>query len=261
MIRSLYTSATGMEAQQVNMDVIANNLANVNTSGFKKSRVDFQDLLYQTLRTPGTSQAQGMQVPTGVQVGLGTHVAAAQKIYTQGDFEATGNALDCVIEGEGFFHVMLPNGQDGYTRDGSFKTDSQGRLCSSDGYILQPEITIPSGTTDISIGEDGVVTVTDSSGQLQEYGPIEIVRFMNPGGLVSRGQNILIQTEASGEPVSGTPGTDGTGTIKAGYLEMANVKVVEEMVNMILAQRAYEVNSKSIQTADQMLETANNLKR
>lgn len=261
MIRSLHTAATGMEAQQLNMDVIANNLANVNTRGFKKSRVDFQDLLYQTLRAAGSSQAQGVQVPTGIQVGLGTRAAAVQKIFTQGDFQQTDNSLDLTIEGPGFFQVMLPSGQNAYTRDGSFKTDSTGKIVTSDGYALQPEITIPQGTREIDIGEDGTVSIIGPDGAKQELGQIQIVNFTNSGGLEGIGRNCLVQTEASGEPVPGTAGQDGLGTLKKGFVEMANVKVVEEMVNMILAQRAYEINSKSIQTADEMLNIANNLRR
>ncbi len=262
MIRSLYTAATGMEAQQLNIDVIANNLANVTTTGFKRSRVDFQDLLYQTIRTAGAAQAQGVQIPTGVQVGLGTRVASVQKLFTQGDFQMTGNKLDLLIEGNGFFQVMLPSGNLAYTRDGSFKIDGQGRLVTSDGYPVQPEITIPAGAKEISIGEDGTVSAT-LAGQTapQELGQIQLVGFTNPAGLESIGRNLFVQTEASGEPVPGTPGQDGLGTLAQGYIEMSNVKVVEEMVNMIIAQRAYEVNSKSIQAADEMLNIANNIRR
>lgn len=262
MIRSLHTAATGMEAQQLNMDVIAHNLANVNTTGFKRSRVDFQDLLYQSIRTAGSPQAQGIQVPTGIQVGLGSRAAAVQKLFTQGDFQQTGNDLDMLIEGNGFFQVTLPSGELAYTRDGSFKTDGQGRLVTSDGYPVQPEITIPQGCKEITVGEDGTVTAT-MAGQTapQELGQIQIVGFTNPTGLESVGRNLLKQTDASGDPLPGTPGQDGLGTLSQGYLEMSNVKVVEEMVNMILAQRAYEVNSKSIQSADEMLNIANNLRR
>lgn len=262
MIRSLYTAATGMEAQQLNMDVIANNLANVNTSGFKKSRVDFQDLLYQTLRTAGSTQAQGMQVPTGIQVGLGTRAAAIQKIFTPGDYQQTGNDLDLIIEGDGFFQVMLPSGELAYTRDGSFKIDGEGRVVTSDGYPVQPEITIPAETKDIAIGADGTISVTAAGqNEPQELGEIQIVKFLNPAGLISEGRNLLVTSAASGEPITGTPGTDGLGTIAQGFVEMSNVKVVEEMVNMIVAQRAYEVNSKSIQSSDEMLSIANSLRR
>ncbi len=262
MIRSLYTAATGMEAQQLNLDITANNLANVNTTGFKKSRVDFQDLLYQTIRTAGGTQAQGVTVPTGIQVGLGTRVGATQKIFTTGDFEETGNSLDVAIEGDGFFQVRTPSGDTAYTRDGSFKKDSEGKLVTSDGYELEPSVTIPSGATDITIGEDGSVTATvQGQSEPQSCGNIELVKFLNPAGLMNQGKNLFTSTVASGDPITGTPGQDGLGKLSSGYVEMANVKVVEEMVNLITAQRAYEVNSKSIQTADEMLDVANNLRR
>lgn len=262
MIRALYTAATGMEAQQLNMDVTANNLANVNTTGFKKSRVDFQDLLYQNIKSAGAMQAQGTQVPTGIQVGLGTRMAATQKIYTQGDYKQTDNDLDVMIEGDGFFQVMLPSGDLAYTRDGSFKRDSTGKLVTSDGYIVQPEITIPDTATDISIGEDGTVSVT-TSGQsaTQQVGQLQLTRFINPAGLKSIGHNLVQATDVSGDPNTVNPGEDGAGTLSQGMIEMSNVAVVDEMVNMIEAQRAYEINSKSIQAADDMLSTTNNLKR
>jgi len=262
MIRSLHTAATGMNAQQLNMDVIANNLANVNTSGFKRSRVDFQDLLYQTIRVSGATQAQGVTVPTGVQVGLGVNTGATQKLFSQGDFQQTSNDLDLVIQGNGFFKVMLPSGATAYTRDGSFKTDGEGRVVTSDGYPLDPEVKIPTGTKSISIGEDGTVSVTkDGQDAPEQVATIDLVGFVNPAGLESVGRNLYAKTVSSGDAIPGTPGQDGLGSIKSGYLEMSNVKVVEEMVNMILAQRAYEVNSKSIQSADEMLNIANNLRR
>ncbi|MDO8587049.1 MAG: flagellar basal-body rod protein FlgG [Armatimonadota bacterium] len=262
MIRSLWTAATGMEAQQLNIDVISNNLANVNTVGFKKSRVDFQDLLYQTLRAAGTAESQDAQVPTGIQVGLGTRAAATQKIFTQGDFQQTQNPLDLVIEGDGFFQVTTPNGDTVYSRDGAFKRDAQGRMVTSDGYPMDPQITIPADATGVSIGSDGTVSVT-LSGQAapQEVGKIQIARFANPAGLDSIGRNLLRATAASGDAVTDVPGTNGLGTIGHGFVEMSNVKVVEEMVNMIIAQRAYEINAKAIQTADDMLSIANNLRR
>ena len=262
MIRSLYTAATGMEAQQLNMDVTANNLANVNTTGFKKSRADFQDLLYQTIRVAGSTQAQGVQLPTGVQVGLGTRLAAVQKIFTQGDFQITGNELDLVIEGAGFFQVMLPSGELAYTRDGSLKKDGQGRIVTSDGYAVQPEITIPAGAKSIAVGKDGTMSVTiEGQAEPQELGQIQLVSFLNAGGLESLGGNLFKGTVASGDPVTGTPGQDGLGMLGQGTVEMSNVKVVEEMINLIIAQRAYEVNSKSIQAADEMLSIANNIRR
>ncbi len=262
MIRSLWTAATGMEAQQLNIDVISNNLANVNTLGFKKSRVDFQDLLYQTSRTAGSTEAQGAQVPTGIQVGLGTRPGAIQKIFTQGDFQQTQNSLDLVIEGDGFFAIQLPNGQTAYTRDGSFKVDDQGRMVTSDGFALVPEISIDPQATGVSVGSDGTVTVT-IPGQTtpQPAGQIQIAKFVNPAGLSNIGRNLLAPSAASGEPITETPGENGLGTIASGFIEMSNVKVVEEMVNMIVAQRAYEINAKAIQTSDEMLNIANNLRR
>lgn len=262
MIRSLYTAATGMEAQQLNLDNTANNLANVSTAGFKKSRLDFQDLLYQTIRTAGATQAQGVQIPTGIQVGLGTKPGASQKIFTPGDMQQTGNDLDVAIEGDGFFQVRLPSGDLAYTRDGSFKKDGDGKLVTSDGYAVEPAITIPADAKDITIGEDGTVTASiQGQAEPQPCGNIELVKFMNPAGLMSEGRNLYSSTVASGEPITGTPGQDGLGKLSSGYIEMSNVKVVEEMVNLITAQRAYEVNSKSIQTADEMLNIANNLRR
>ena len=251
-----------MEAQQINMDVTANNLANVNTTGFKKSRADFQDLLYQTIRVAGSTQAQGIQVPTGIQIGLGTRLAAVQKIFTQGDFHATGNALDMVIEGDGFFQVILPSGELAYTRDGSFKKDGQGNLVTSDGYLVQPEISMPAEAREISIGKDGTVSAL-LAGQSapEELGQIQLVKFLNPAGLESLGGNLFAETAASGAAETGTPGQIGLGTLSSGSVEMSNVKVVEEMINLIVAQRAYEVNSKSIQTADEMLSMANTIRR
>lgn len=262
MIRSLWTAATGMEAQQLNMDVIANNLANVNTTGFKKGRVDFQDLLYQTMRTAGAAETEGNQVPTGIQVGLGVRPGAVQKVHTQGDVQATGNQYDVVIEGDGFFEVMLPSGQYGYTRDGSFKVDGTGRLVTSDGYAVWPEITIPKDASEISIGAQGAV-LAKVNGQTdpQKLGDMKLVKFQNPAGLENIGRNLMVQSAASGEPTEDVPGSNGLGQLSQGFLEMSNVKVVEEMVNMIVAQRAYEVNSKSIQTADEMLSIANQLRR
>jgi len=251
-----------MEAQQLNIDVISNNLANVNTVGFKKSRVDFQDLLYQTLRPAGTAEAQGAQVPTGIEVGLGTRPAAVQKIFSQGDFQQTQNPLDLVIEGDGFFQVIMPSGATAYTRDGAFKRDAQGRMVTSDGYPLDPQITIPPESTMISVGSDGTVSVTmPGQNAPQEVGQIQIAKFTNPAGLASIGRNLYQPTAASGEAIVDTPGLNGLGTLGHGFIEMSNVKVAEEMVNMIIAQRAYEINAKAIQTADEMLGIANDLRR
>jgi flagellar basal-body rod protein FlgG len=263
MIRSLYTAATGMTAQQLNMDVIAHNLSNVNTIGFKRSRADFQDLLYQNTRAAGTSAAQGAQVPTGIQIGLGTRAAAVERIISQGDFRQTGNNLDVVIEGAGFFQVQMADGQIGYTRDGTFKLDSQGRLVTSDGYALLPEITIPpEGVGHVTIAQDGTIFANlPGDSAPQQLGQIQLARFANPTGLEGVGRNLYRPTAASGNPITGTPGLEGFGAIGSGFLEMSNVKVVEEMVDMITAQRAYEINSKSIQAADEMLQVANNLRR
>jgi flagellar basal-body rod protein FlgG len=262
MIRSLWTAASGMQAQALNIDVISNNLANVNTNGFKKSRADFQDLLYETLSPAGVASSAGTQVPTGIQVGHGTSPVAIQKIFTQGDYQYTKNELDMAIEGDGFFQVTQPNGEVAYTRAGSFKLSADGEIVTSDGFLMEPEISIPLDSTAISIGTDGTVSVLQvGQTEATEVGTIEIVKFINPAGLNSIGRNLYLSTSASGDPVTGTAGEEGLGTITQGYLEMANVSVVDEMVNMITAQRAYEVNSKSIQASDEMLQMANNLKR
>ncbi|MGD9188135.1 MAG: flagellar basal-body rod protein FlgG [Desulfobacteraceae bacterium] len=262
MIRSLWTAASGMQAQTSNIDVISNNLANVNTSGFKRSRADFQDLLYDTLRPAGTSSGGGSQVPTGIQIGHGTRTVSTQKIFMQGDFQNTQNELDLAIEGQGFFQIVQANGDIAYSRAGNFKMDSEGRMVSPDGLLLEPEITIPLDAIAVSIGSDGTISVLQA-GQAapSEIGSIELARFVNPAGLQSIGRNLFIPTGASGDATTGTPGEDGFGTLAQGFLEMSNVSVVDEMVNMITAQRAYEINSKAIQAADDMLQTANNLKR
>jgi len=262
VISSLWTAATGMEAQQLNIDVISNNLANVNTTGFKKSRVDFQDLLYQTIRPAGTTEGTGDQVPTGIQVGLGTRPAATQKMFTQGDFQKSDNPLDLVIEGDGFFAITMSNGETAYTRDGTFKLNSDGAMVTSDGYALDPQIKIPSNASNPSVGADGTVSVIlPGQAEPQKVGTITIAKFANPAGLDSLGRNLFSPTAASGEANSGTAGADGFGTLASGFIEMSNVKVVEEMVNMIIAQRAYEINAKAIQTSDEMLNIANSLRR
>jgi flagellar basal-body rod protein FlgG len=262
MLRSLFTAATGMEAQQLNIDVIANNLANVNTVGFKKSRADFQELFYQDLKTPGATSAEGSEIPSGIQLGLGVRPVAVQKLFLQGDFANTGNSLDLVIEGDGFFQIMTPDGTIAYTRAGAFKLDSEGRIVNSDGYPLEPNITIPTDTLSITAGSDGKITVLQAGSTTpSEIGQIELARFINPGGLKADGRNLFTPTAASGDPLLGTPGTEGFGTINQGFVELSNVNIVEEMVNMIISQRAYEVNSKAIQTSDEMLQVTNNLKR
>ncbi|MFO7577998.1 MAG: flagellar basal-body rod protein FlgG [Pelovirga sp.] len=261
MIRALWTAATGMKSQQVNMDVIANNLANVNSSGFKKSRADFQDILYQTTRSAGTG-VDGGEVPTGVQIGLGSRVAAVQKVFTTGDFQQTENELDLAIEGPGFFQVALPDGTDAYTRSGALKKDSTGRLVTSDGFPLLPEVVIPEGSTTIAIGSGGNVEVLlDGESLPTEVGVIELVRFANPSGLSSLGRNLYAETLTTGAPIAGTPGEEGFGTLSQGYLEGSNVNIMEEMVNMIAGQRAYEANSKTIRTADEMLSITSQLVR
>lgn len=261
MIGALWTASTGMHSQQTNINVISNNLSNVNTTGFKKARVNFQDLMYQHARQPGSPNAQGSQIPTGIEIGHGSKVAATQKIFTPGSMQSTDNPLDIVIEGDGFLQVTRPDGSTAYTRDGSLKLDSNGQIVTSDGYSIQPQINIPQNATDISITSDGTVNVLlDGENQPQQQGQIELARFSNPAGLKSAGRNLYEATIASGDPMQGNPGARGYGTVSQGFLEKSNVKVVEEMVNMISAQRAYEINSKAIQAADEMLQTASRLK-
>ena len=262
MIRSLWTSATGMQAQELNIDVISNNLANVNTSGFKKSRAEFQDLLYEMLRPAGAASSQDTTVPTGIQLGHGARPSAVQKIFTQGDFQNTKNELDWAIEGDGFFQIQLPNGETAYSRSGEFKLDADGQIVNPDGFLLVPEISVPINTVSINVGMDGTVSVIQADDSTPvEIGTVQLARFINPAGLKSLGRNLYSTTEASGDEIVGSPGENGFGTIAQGFLEMSNVSVVDEMVNMITAQRAYETNSKVIQTADDMLQMANNLKR
>ena len=261
MMRSLRTAATGMSAQQMNIDTIANNLANVNTTGFKRTRIDFQDLMYQQMRLAG-APTQDNQNPTGLQVGLGVRAASTQKIFSQGVFEQTDNPLDVVIEGDGFFQVKQPDGSTAYTRDGSFKKDAAGGLVTSDGYPLEPAIVIPPDATSIAIAADGTVSVTQpGSDTPNQVGQLTLAKFANPAGLTSLGRNLFAATGASGQAGTGGAGTEGYGTISQGFLEKSNVNVVEEMVNLISAQRAYEVNSKVIQGSDRMLEIAAGLSR
>jgi flagellar basal-body rod protein FlgG len=265
MMRSLYTAATGMEAQQLNMDVISNNLANVNTTGFKHSRADFSDLIYQQMRPAGTQVADGAQSPTGLEVGLGVRPAGTETMFEQGTLqETTGNPFDVAIQGQGFFKVLTPDGSLAYTRDGSFKNDGTGKLVDNQGNALQPEIVVPANATSITIGTDGTVSASQGSSTStapQVLGKITLTRFINPAGLQHLGGNDFAATPASGTPTDGTPGQDGFGTIAQNSLEGSNVQIVQEMVSMITAQRAYEVNSKAIQTADNMLATANQLRQ
>jgi flagellar basal-body rod protein FlgG len=256
----MWSAASGMAAQQTNIDVISNNLANVNTTSFKKSRAEFQDLMYQTLNQGGSETPGGDQIPTGIQVGMGTETLGVQKMFMQGDFQQTKNELDVAIEGKGFF-MVLSNDQERYTRAGNFKLDSEGNIVTAAGDRLQPEMTVPEGTLSITISKYGQVTAFDTEGVGAVLGEIELYGFPNPAGLSSLGHNLYSATDASGEAIVSTPGSEGMGTILQGFVEQSNVDVVEEMVSMIMAQRAYEINSKSIQTADSMLQAANNLKR
>jgi len=251
-----------MQAQELNIDVISNNLANVNTSGFKKSRAEFQDLLYESMRPAGAASSADTTVPTGIQLGHGTRPSAVQKMFGQGDFQNTQNELDWAIEGDGFYQIELPNADTGYSRSGEFKLDADGRIVNPDGFPLIPEITVPTDTISISVGLDGTVSVIQAGDATPiEIGTIQLARFVNPAGLRSLGKNLYSPTNASGDEITGKPGENGFGTLAQGFLEMSNVSVVDEMVNMITAQRAYETNSKVITTADDMLQLANNLKR
>ncbi len=262
MIRALFTASSGMSAQQLNIDVISNNMANVNTAGFKKSTLDFEDLLYQTLQPAGAPVSVGAQVPTGIQVGQGVRPVATQRIFIQGQSKRTDNPLDIMVEGDGFFQILMPDGTLAYTRAGAFKRDSEGRMVTSDGFYLEPQIIIDPDATEVGVATDGTVTIR-RSGQdgVETVGQIMLARFSNPAGLEAIGRSLFRTTAASGDAMVGTPGLDGLGSLNQGYLEMSNVQVVEEMVNMIVAQRAYEVNSKVIQAAEDMLQIANNLKR
>lgn len=262
MIRGLYTAATGLNAQQLEIDVIANNIANVNTTGFKQSRTNFQDLLYQALVEPGAATSATTQNPTGIQVGLGVRPASVEKIFTQGDLTSTGNQLDMAIEGQGFFAVTQPDGTTAYTRSGSFKLDSTGQIVTSDGYLLQPGFTIPETAQSISIGQDGTVTYTEAGNPTPStLGQISLTRFPNEAGLRAAGRNLFEETESSGSPTSGIGGTDGFGRIAQGSLETSNVRIVDEVVKMILANRSYDANSKAVQAADEILSQSINLKR
>jgi flagellar basal-body rod protein FlgG len=262
MLRALYTAASGMEAQQLNIDTIAHNLANINTTGYKLRRAQFQDLLYQNIRQAGASNTASTDIPVGLQVGLGTKPIATEMIFTQGDYSQTSNPLDMVIQGNGFFQIKQVNGQIAYTRNGNFHLNRDGALVTSEGDMLDPQITIPQDQVGITIGADGTVSVLQA-GQAtpQQVGKVEIALFQNPAGLQNIGKNLFLATQASGEATTGTPGENGLGTLLAGYSEQSNVSVVEEMVNMIVSQRAYEANSKVIRTADEMFTQANSVIR
>jgi len=261
MLRAFSTAATGMTGQQTMVDVIANNLANVNTSGFKRSQVNFQDLLYVTMEEPGTEIASGINSPSGIEIGSGVRAASTIKVFSPGELENTGNPLDIAIAGDGFLQITMPNGELRYTRDGSLMTNANGELVTSIGYAIEPAISVPIDAVSVSIEKDGGVNITDSSGTQSVIGTVQLARFPNPSGLSSEGGNLLAETEASGTPTTGTPGENGIGTIQSGFLEKSNVQMVTELVNLITAQRAYEINSKAIRAGDDMLRTANGIVR
>ena len=260
MIRSLWIAKTGLDAQQTQLDVISNNLANVGTNGFKRSRPVFEDLMYQTLRQPGSASSQQTTVPEGLQIGTGVRLITTARIHTQGNLQQTGNNFDVAINGQGFFQVLLPDGTTGYTRDGSFHLDSTGQLVTSNGFVVQPAITIPGNAITVTVGQDGTVSITQpGTAAPTQVGQLQTATFTNPAGLQAAGQNIYTETAASGTPTAGTPGTNGLGVVNQGYVETSNVNVVEELVSMIQTQRAYEINSKAIQTSDQMLQRLSQL--
>lgn len=261
MLRALYTGASGMSAQEMNLDNVANNLANSSSAGFRKRRLQFEDLLYQNVVMPGTASTQQTTVAAGLQIGLGSRSAASEIVQTQGDFSQTGNSLDLAVQGQGFFEVTLPSGETAFTRSGAFHLDAQGNIVTADGSPMAPTITIPPNATSVTIGQDGTVSVT-TPGQTaaQQVGTIQLALFPNPGGLNSVGKNLFLQTTASGDPIVGTPGgSEGLGTIQQGYLEQSNVDVVEEFIQMIVAQRSYEASSRVVQAADEMFQGVNNL--
>jgi flagellar basal-body rod protein FlgG len=255
MIRSLWISKTGMEAQQMQLDTIANNLSNVSTNGYKRSHAVFEDLIYQNLRQAGANSTEQTQLPTGLQLGLGSRAVATARDFSQGNLQQSTNNLDIAIKGSGFFQIQMPDGTTGYTRDGSFQLDAQGQMVTNNGYVVQPGITIPANAQSVTIGNDGTVSITlPGSATPQSVGQIQIASFVNPAGLDPRGQNLYAETAASGTPNTGTPGSNGLGALQQGFVETSNVNVVEELVAMIQTQRAYEMNSKAIQTSDQMLQ-------
>ena len=254
MFRSLHIARTGLDAQQTQLDVISNNLANINTVGFKRGQAIFEDLLYQVIRQPGAQSSQQTQVPSGLQLGVGVKTVATEKLYSQGGMQQTENSLDLAIDGRGFFQVLMPDGSTAYTRSGAFQIDSQGTMVTSSGYQLQPAITIPSDLQTLTIGRDGVVSATLTNGTTQQLGQIQLANFVNPAGLLGVGENLFNETAASGAPQVNNPGTNGLGFLNHKFIETSNVNVAEELVNMIVAQRAFELNSRAITTSDQMLQ-------
>ena len=255
MIRSLWISKTGLDAQQMAIDVVANNLANVSTNGFKRSRPVFEDLLYQTLRQPGAKSSQLSDIPSGLQLGTGVRPVATERVFSQGNLIQTGNGLDLAINGNGFFQIQLPDGTTGYSRDGSLQLNSQGQIVTSSGYIVSPGITIPSGSLTVTISRDGIVSAQASGTTApSQVGQLQLANFVNPGGLQSQGENIYLETASSGSPTTGNPGSTGLGVLNQGFTETSNVNVAEELVNMIQTQRAFELNSRAIQASDQMLQ-------
>ncbi len=261
MLRAFSTAATGMTAQQMMVDVIANNLANINTTGFKRSQIDFQDLLYVKMRESGAEVASGITSPSGLEIGSGVRAASTIKVFTAGEFQNTGRKLDMAIRGDGFLQVTLPNGDIRYTCDGSLQINADGQLVTTTGYSIEPAISVPTDCVSIDIGKDGSVSVTGAMGTVSVVGTIQLVRFPNPSGLSSEGDNLLAETDASGTPTTGTAGENGFGSIQSGFLEKSNVQMVTELVNLITAQRAYEINSRAIKAGDDMLRTANQMVR
>lgn len=263
MLKSLYTTATGMKAQQTMVDTISNNIANVNTAGFKRSSVTFEDLLYVTLQSPGLAKdATGTASPIGLQVGSGSRASGTTRIYTPGVLEGTTRNLDIAIEGDGFFRVLLPDGSTGYTRDGQFHINADGRLVTAAGYVMQPEVSLPQDIEEVNVDSEGRVTIrTQGSSSVAQIAQVQLAKFINPSGLISAGGNIVKETDASGTAINGTPGANGLGGLRQGFVERSNVEIVNELVNLIVAQRAYEVNSRAIQTSDQMLSVATSIVR
>lgn len=255
MIRSLWIAKTGLDAQQTQLDITSNNLANVSTTGFKRSRAVFEDLMYQTLRQPGAKSSQQTDIPEGLQIGTGVRPISSVRVHTQGNLQQTGNQFDVAINGQGFLQVQMPDGTNAFTRDGSLHMDAQGQLVTSNGFPISPAVTLPPNTQSVTIAQDGTISATlQGSAIPQQVGSLQLANFINAAGLQAIGQNLYVETAASGTPSSGTPGTNGLGLLSQGYVETSNVNVVEELVNMIQTQRAYEINSKAITTSDQILQ-------